>query len=168
MKKFLLALTLLTPVIKADVTDTCQAQMCPETIQFAAKFKSLHSFCATTYAAIEQLFQDCATLYSETFDLLSALEQHGDETLRQQSHQLHDNLAPAIIDLNELLHRVKELNAQMKDFNAMIQEATDYQEVTKSLLTIAQEMHTIRMSLEAIKQYEAEINAEALELSEGI
>jgi len=171
MKKFLLALALLAPMINAESTalkgSSAQGEITPEMIQFAAKLKTLHSFCIETYAAIEQLFKDCGSLYTETFDLLADLQEHGDESLKQQSHQLNEDLMPAIMDLNELLHRVKEINAQMKDFNTMIQTATDYQEVTNYLLAIAQEMHTIRVSLEAIKQYEAEIKAEALELSQG-
>ena len=172
MKKFLLALTLISPMINATSTDlniiAPEAEITPEMIQFVARFKALHSFCIEEYAAIEQLFQNCGSLYAQTFDLLAALEHHGNQTLKQQCHELHDNLAPAIMNLNELLHRVEELNVQMSTFNAMIQQTTDYQEITKYLLAIAQEMHTIRVSLEAIKEYEAAIKAEALELSQGI
>lgn len=171
MKKLLLALTLISPIINAESADlqnsATEVQITPEMIQFAAKFKALHSFCIEEYAAIEKLFKECANLYAETLDLLSGLEQQEGEALKERCLALQDELTPAIMDINELLHRVKELNTQMKAFNAMIQEATDHQEVTLHLLAIAQEMHTIRVSLEAIKEYEAEIKAEALELSQG-
>lgn len=171
MKKFLLALTLLAPILQADpATSTVEAsqteQLDAQTVQFLTKFKALHSFCIAEYAAIEQLFKDCAILYSETFELLFALDQRGDEELQKKCHELHESLAPAFMDLNHLLNRVQEVHKNMATFNAMLEEATDYTAVTEYLLTIAQEMYTIRTALETIKKYEAAIHAEALALSQ--
>lgn len=169
MKKLLLALTLLAPMINAESIDAqisdSQAEITPEMIQFAAKLKTLHAFCIEEYTVVQELFKECASIYGQTFELLFALEQKEDEVIKELSRTLQDELTPAVMDLNELLHRLQELNTQMAQFNVLIQETEDHQEIIKNLLAIAQETHIIRVSLEAIKQYENQIYTQALELS---
>lgn len=169
MKKLIIALTLLAPMINAESTDLQnsepKAEITPEMIELAAKFKALHSFCIEEYSAIEALFKDCGSLYAEIYDQLSRAEESGNQSLKEQCLTLQNDLTPAIMDLNELLHRVQDLNVKMQNFNVMLQEATDFQEVVNKLLSIAQEMHSIRVSLEAIKEYESEILKKGLELT---
>lgn len=168
MKKLIIALTLLAPMINAESTDLQnsepRAEIAPEMIQLAANFKALHSFCIEEYSAIEALFKDCGSLYAEIYDQLSRAEESGNQSLKEQCLSLHNDLTPAIMDLNELLHRIQDLNVQMENFNTILQAETDFQTVMNHLLAIAQEMHSIRVSLEAIKEYEAEILKMASEL----
>lgn len=170
MKKFILSLALISSILHAEPMDAQpdvdQTEISAETIEFAAKFKALHAFCISEYDAIEKLFADCGRIYSETFDSLSELGQHENEAVKKKSLELLDDLNPAISDINTLLGRLQELNQGMELFNKMIQEATEYTQVTSLLISIAQEMHTIRVSLEAVKEYEAKIQAEALELAQ--
>ena len=170
MKKLLFALALINPMLQAEPADAqismSQEQISPEMIQFVAKFKTTHALCISEYSAIEKLFKECTNLYADTFELLFLLDQVDDESLKLQCRQLHDELASAAKELTYILENVKELNVQMASFNALLKKSTDYAQVIQRLIIIAQNMHTAKVALETIKQYETAIQANALALAQ--
>ena len=172
MKKFLLSLALLTPMIHADSTDTRTSileasqfeNLDAETKQFLAKFTTLHSFCLDEYGAIETLFDECRILYSSTADLLVQIREQASDDLKPVVQDLIEQNFPVGLELVYTVNEVKEATQEMQYFNSLTVEKAVYEKLTTTLISVAQKLHTIRVKLEAVKEYVLEIRAEALTL----
>jgi len=172
MKKFLLALALINPILQADSTDSTAV---PENqineqdaafIEFVAKFKTLHTFGIQQYAAVEQLFNECANLYSTTYNQLLFIKQSQGPDLQAKAQELTDELMKIGLELAFMLNEIKEVTSQMERFNTLIDEKATYQELTTLLLSVAQKLSDLRIYLENIQEYAKTIETQTNALKE--
>jgi|GEM_PF-1868923 hypothetical protein len=175
MKKFLLSLALLAPMIHADSADTeiliIQASQCEQldagTRQFLAKFNTLRSFCQDEYNAIGILFDECRTLYASTADLLLQMRELASDDLKPAVQELIEHNFPVGLELIYTINELKETTQEMEYFNSLIVEKVNYQEMITTLISVAQKLHTIRVKLETVKEYVLQVQAAALTLTQN-